>query len=139
MSANTGNKRIAVKHIRDGAKSAYDKKDSCFICKSSENLELHHVNSLTLLLEHWAKTNDIDISTDAAVLAIRDRFIDEHTSQLYDEVFTLCLRHHQKLHSIFGKAPPLTTAQKQIRWVEKQKAKAMGLVPESTGSFSKFY
>lgn len=138
MSANT-NKRIPVKHIRDGAKSAYEKKDSCFICDSRENLELHHVNSLTLLLEKWAKTHNIDISTDDAVLAIRARFIEEHTSQLYDEVFTLCLRHHQKLHGIFGKAPPLHTAQKQVNWVTKQKAKALGLEPESKGSFSKFY
>jgi len=138
MSANT-NKRISVKWIRDGAKSAYDKKDVCFICNSSEDLELHHTSSLTLLLEKWAKTNNIDISTDDAVLAIRARFIEEHTSELYDEVFTLCLKHHQKLHGIFGKAPPLHTAQKQVNWVTKQKAKALGLVPESKGSFSKFY
>ena len=138
MSANT-NKRISVKWIRDGAKSAYDKKDVCFICNSSEDLELHHTSSLTLLLEKWAKTSNIDISTDDAVLAIRARFIEEHTSELYDEVFTLCLKHHQKLHGIFGKAPPLHTAQKQVNWVTKQKAKALGLVPESKGSFSKFY
>lgn len=138
MSTNT-NKRISVKWIRDGAKSAYDKKDSCFICASREDLELHHTSSLTLLLEKWAKTNNIDISTDDAVLAIRARFIDEHMSQLYDEVFTLCIKHHQKLHSIFGKAPPLHTAQKQVNWVSKQKAKALGLEPETKGSFSAFY
>ncbi len=139
MSTNT-NKRIAVKHIRDGAKAAYDKQKECFICGSEENLELHHVTSLTLLLENWAKTNNIDISTDAAVLAIRDRFIDEHRTELYDEVFTLCLKHHQKLHSIFGKAPLLHTSSKQVNWVSKQKAKALGLVTDSAkGSFSAFY
>jgi len=33
MSVNT-NKRIAVKHVRDRAKSAYEKKDECFICSA---------------------------------------------------------------------------------------------------------
>jgi 5-methylcytosine-specific restriction endonuclease McrA len=139
MATNT-NKRIPVKWIRDGAKAAYDKKDVCHICKSSTDLELHHTNSLTLLLEKWAKEHGHDLSTDEAVLAIRDMFIDEHRSEIYDMVFTLCVKHHQKLHGIFGKAPPLHTSDKQNRWIEKQKAKALGLVPENTaGSFSKFY
>lgn len=138
MAVNT-NKRIPVKWIRDGAKSAYEKKDVCHICDSATDLELHHTNSLTLLLEKWAKDNSIDISNDEAILSVRDRFIDEHHSELYDEVFTLCAKHHMKLHGVFGKAPPLHTAQKQNRWIEKQKAKALGLDTESAGAFSKFY
>ena len=139
MAANT-NKRVPVKHIRDGAKSAYDKKDKCFICGCTEELELHHTNSLTLLLEKWAKEYGHSLATDAEVLAIRDEFIEAHRSEIYVEVFTLCNKHHVKLHGVFGKAPPLHTSEKQNRWIEKQVAKANGLEPEKkTGLFSSFY
>lgn len=140
MAANT-NKRLAIKHVRDKAKAAYEKKDVCFICNSSEDLELHHTNSLSLLLTKWAKDNDISINTDDEVIAIRERFIAEHHSEIYDEVFTLCLKHHLSLHRIFGKSPPLSTSPKQSRWIEKQKAKALGIEDDTVkkGAFSKFY
>lgn len=139
MAANTGNKRLAVKHVRDRAKSAYEKQSECHICGSTEELELHHTSSLTILLDNWAKERGYDISTDAGILEVRDEFIDSHRSEIYDEVFTLCNKHHQLLHKIFGIKPPLHTAQKQNRWIEKQKAKALGLETEKpVGLFSKF-
>lgn len=146
MAVNT-NKRVAVKWIRDGAKSAYEKKDVCHICSVRTELELHHTTSLTLLLEKWAKENGHSIDTDEDVLAIRDTFIEAHRSEIYEEVFTLCNKHHQALHRVFGKAPPLHTAPKQNRWIEKQKAKVLGieLAPEEqattrkSGTFSAFY
>lgn len=146
MAINT-NKRIPVKWIRDGAKSAYEKKDICHICSSTSELELHHTTSLTLLLEKWARENGHDLSTDDNVLAIRDMFIEAHHSEIYEEVFTLCNKHHQALHRVFGKAPPLSTAQKQNRWIEIQKAKHLGIeiVDEKSkdttkkGTFSAFY
>lgn len=140
MAKNT-NKRVAVKWIRDGAKSAYIKQSECFICGSNIDLELHHTTSLTLLLEKWARENGHDISNDEAVLEIRDNFIQEHHSVIYDEVFTLCNKHHVRLHGIFGKAPPLNSAEKQNRWIEKQKAKALGLETgeKPKGLFSSFY
>lgn len=148
MAKNTGNKRVPVKWVRDGAKSAYEKKDMCHICKSYEDLELHHTNSVTLLLEKWAKENSIDLSTDDAVLAVRDDFIAQHHDEIYLEVFTLCNKHHVALHRVFGKAPPLSTSQKQVRWIEKQVAKRLGIEPMKEdapiakpkgGTFSKFY
>ncbi len=126
MAVNTS-KRIPVKFIRDGAKAAYDKKDRCYICDSKEDLELHHTHGLTNLLETWAKKNKIDLSTDEKVLEIRDRFIHEHSRELYDDVFTLCSKHHLKLHSLYGKSPPLSTAPKQVIWIQKQKDKHNGL------------
>jgi hypothetical protein len=148
VAKNTGNKRVAVKWVRDGAKSAYEKKDSCHICGSPEDLELHHTNSVTLLLEKWAKDNGIDISTDDAIVAVRDDFIAQHYNEIYVEVFTLCNKHHVALHRVFGKAPPLPTSQKQVRWIEKQVAKRLGIEPmveeaplskPKSGTFSKFY
>jgi len=140
MGTNT-NKRQSVKWIRDKAKSAYEKQSECHICCSIADLELHHTNSLTLLLEKWAKDNGHDISTDEGTVSIREEFIDSHHSQIYVEVFTLCLKHHQRLHGVFGKAPPLHTAEKQNRWIEKQKAKALGLetIDAKVSTFSKFY
>lgn len=117
------NKRDRIKHVRDKAKSAYEKQSSCYICGAQENLELHHFASLTNLLDKWAKEKGYDISTDAGVLAVRDEFILEHSAQIYDEVVTLCKKHHQLLHQIYGGKPLLHTAPKQMAWVEKQKEK----------------
>lgn len=140
MAVNT-NKRVSVKWVRDRAKSAYEKQSECHICGSTAELELHHTSSLTLLLEKWAKETGHDISTDDAICAVRDDFIESHRSQIYEEVFTLCAKHHMALHRVFGKAPPLHTAEKQNRWIERQKAKALGLETADTkvSTFGKFY
>lgn len=142
MAKNT-NKRISVKWIRDRAKSAYDKKDHCYICNTDQDLELHHTHSLTLLLERWIANTGRDFSTDEATIANRDEFIEQHHKEIYDDVFTLCNRHHIALHGVYGKAPPLSSAQKQGHWLELQKAKATlnpGEKPKVLGgSFSDFY
>ena len=138
MAKNT-NKRLAVKHVRDKAKSAYEKKDSCYICGTSEDLELHHFFSMTLLLERWAREKGYDISTDEGILAVREEFIETHQVELYDKVRTLCNRHHVALHKVYGKAPALGSEPKQERWVEIQKQKHENggtAIPEkSYGSF----
>jgi 5-methylcytosine-specific restriction endonuclease McrA len=122
MAKNT-NKRISIKWIRDRAKSAYEKKDHCHICSTSEDLELHHTHSLTLLLERWIAKTGRDFSTDEATIANRDEFIENHRQEIYDEVYTLCNRHHVQLHSVYGKAPSLLSAPKQESWIELQRAK----------------
>lgn len=142
MAVNT-NKRIPVKWVRDRAKSAYTKLSNCYICETTNELELHHTHSITLLLQNWSKQNNIDISTDEAILAVRDRFIQEHHSQIYTDVFTLCNKHHVALHAVFGKAPSLTSALKQRNWIELQKAKSNNSEPvvimgSSLGNFSEF-
>ncbi len=142
MSANT-NKRIPIKWVRDRAKSAYDKKDLCYICSTTDELELHHTHSLTLLLNAWAVKKSYDISTDDGIVAVRDEFIEEHHAEIYGGVFTLCNKHHVKLHGVYGKAPTLTSAPKQERWIETQKAKfENGEVPEKSpvlSNFGQFY
>jgi 5-methylcytosine-specific restriction endonuclease McrA len=142
MAKNTGNNRIPVKWVRDKAKSAYDKKDSCYICATTEDLELHHTRSITTLLENWAAAKGYNISTDEGILAVRDEFIEAHHKEIYQDVYTLCNKHHVKLHGVYGKKPALSTADKQARWIEIQKDKAEGKVevkPKVLGSFfSKF-
>lgn len=145
MAKNT-NKRIPVKHVRDKAKSAYDKKDHCFICGTSKDLELHHTHSITLLLNNWAERKKYDISTDEGILAVRDEFIEEYHKEIYDDVFTLCNKHHVELHGIYGKAPPLGSAPKQTMWINKQRTKYEGgyvetsvVVDKRFNPFAEFY
>lgn len=143
MAVNT-NKRVAIKHVRDRAKSAYEKQKFCYICSSTEELELHHTTSLTLLLDKWSIETGNSIKTDEEVIAIRDEFIAAHHSEIYEKVYTLCNMHHQALHRIFGKAPLLNTSDKQSRWIDIQKTKqgTTAVKPVSAtpfGMFSKFY
>ena len=116
-------KRDLVKYIRDKAKSQYNKADSCYICESADSLDFHHYYGLTELLETWIRKNKITIENEQDILEIRKQFIDEHQKELYDYTVTLCHTHHMKLHSIYGKRPKLIHAEKQKRWVEKQRDK----------------
>lgn len=139
MAKNTNNKRIPVKWIRDKAKAAYEKKDSCYICGTAVDLELHHLHSITILLNTWAEKHNLDISTDEGILEVRDRFIEEHHKELYDMVYTLCNKHHVALHGVYGKAPSPQSVEKQARWIEIQKTKIEGGEVKSLSSFGRFY
>ena len=139
MAKNTNNKRIPVKWIRDRAKAAYEKQDHCYICGTDADLELHHLHSVTLLLEKWTREKGYDVSTDEGILAVRDEFIADHKPELYEMVYTLCNPHHVKLHSIYGKAPKPETVPKQERWIEVQKAKSNGEKPVPSKSFGSFF
>ncbi len=148
MAKNTNeNKRIAVKHVRDRAKSAYEKDTQCYVCGTSQDLELHHTHSVTILLNEWAARTGYDISTDEGILAVRDEFIEAHRKEIYDDVYTLCNKHHVKLHSIYGKAPTASSAPKQAVWLANQRARFVNgetntaeETIKSTGfSFAKFY
>ncbi len=129
MAANTKN-RIAIKWIRDKAKAAYDKESECYICSCTTDLELHHLHGLTNLLEKWAKENGISLKTDEEVLEVRERFIEEHHKEIYEDVYTLCVKHHRNLHTVYGKSPALSTAYKQESWINKQKDKHNGIQSE---------
>lgn len=137
------NKRIPVKHIRDRAKARYPAKEFCAVCGCTDNLELHHYHGVTNLLLQWQKKNGLTLDTDDEVLAVRDRFIAEHEHELFVSVVVLCVTHHLKLHSVYGKSPALASAGKQEVWVQRQKEKFNGreyedvvvreAKPESTG------
>ncbi|MFZ9610919.1 MAG: hypothetical protein ACO294_09490 [Methylococcales bacterium] len=139
MAKNTNN-RIPVKWIRDKAKAAYEKQDHCYICGTDADLELHHLHSITVLLNRWSDRKGYDISTDEGILAVRDEFIAEHRIELYDLVYTLCNKHHVALHGVYGKAPAFGSEERQKNWIEKQKAKAEGRAPaaDSLSLFGKF-
>lgn len=119
-------KRIPVKYIRDRAKSAYQKDDCCYICGVESPLDLHHYASVDQLFTKWSRKNKIVIKEVDDILACRDDFIEEHHDELYVGVVTLCKKHHQMLHKVYGPKPLLPTAEKQARWVEKQRNKFLG-------------
>jgi|TARA_R100001443_G_scaffold110913_1_gene123195 hypothetical protein len=125
MAANT-KKRVAVKHIRDGIKSNYKKDCKCAICSTEEKLELHHYTTVSTLFKNYVEEHNIPVDTDEEVRAMRDDFYKMYWYELVDYTVTLCEEHHRKLHSIYGREPPLHTAKKQERWVEKQRDKAEG-------------
>ena len=139
MAKNTNN-RIPVKWIRDKAKAAYEKQGNCYVCGTTQDLELHHLHSITILLNRWADRKGYDISTDDGILAVREEFIAEHRIELYDLVYTLCNKHHVALHGVYGKAPAFGSEERQKNWIEKQKAKAEGRAPaqDSLSLFGKF-
>jgi hypothetical protein len=116
-------KRDLVKYIRDRAKSGYDKGTECFICGSDELLDFHHYCSISEMFNKWMKKLKLNIETVEDILEHRDKFIEEHYEQMYNETVTLCHEHHIKLHTIYGRNPVLATAKKQARWVQKQRDK----------------
>ena len=116
-------KRDPIKYVRDKAKSAYAKEGHCHVCGDTNNLDFHHYYSLTPLFNKWCKKNKISVKTEDDILAVRDRFIAEHHEEIYIQAITICNSLHEKLHSIYGKDPPLATAKKQMNWIAKQKEK----------------
>lgn len=116
-------KRDAIKYIRDRAKSKYNKDTKCYICGASDNLEFHHFSGMVNLLEKYLKENSIEITCEEDILSLRDEFIAVHNKELFHDTVTLCEKHHDHLHKVYGKSPALITASKQARWVEIQKEK----------------
>lgn len=124
-------KRDRIKYIRDKAKARYEKGSECRICGSQVRLDFHHFYTLTPLLNKWLKEKEAlrpEHYTDEYIVIWRDEFIDENWAELYEETVTLCHDHHLKLHSIYGKNPPLHSAPKQKKWVEIQREKNNGSV-----------
>lgn len=113
-------KRDVVKYIRDKAKSNYKIDTECYICSHCENLQFHHYYSISELVHDWVNLYSVDPDK---VLDWRQQFIEEHSIELYKTTVTLCESCHSKLHRVYGVAPKLNTAEKQMRWVERQKEK----------------
>lgn len=118
-------KRDPVKYIRDIMKSSYKARECCYICGTTENIELHHLYSVAELWNYWAKTNRIVISTDQDILECRDRFVKENELFLSnDNLYSLCKAHHQRLHSLYGKSYSNYMAKRVKAWLDIQKQKS---------------
>lgn len=123
MATNVKYKRDAISLIRDGIKSQYNKASICAICGNDESLELHHYHTVSLLVKNYAKEFQLDFNDEETVLSNRTAFYDKYRHELVEDTVTLCTKHHQQLHRVYTKEPPLFSADKQKVWVEKQKEK----------------
>lgn len=124
-------KRFPVKFIRDYIKKHYEKSSECYICGTSENLELHHLYSVSELFNTWCKTNSINIETitELDMLNYRVVFYDDYIDYLNSQNwYTLCKKHHGRLHSIYGQRYPNAYAKKVKKWIELQRGRHNGMV-----------
>jgi len=115
-------KRIPVKMIRDYIKKDYEKGSECYICKTLDNLELHHLYSVSDLFHTWCKQNNITVEQTQTVdgmNSIRVAFYKDNREPLAPEhCYTLCKAHHLRLHTIYGQTYPNTMAKKVKNWIE---------------------
>ena len=126
MAKNTDLKRTVYKYMRDGIKSNYVYGPECQCCGSTEDLELHHPHSFSLLFDEFCKEKGITVTTTEEVSAVREEFYQKYWDELVVDVLTLCNTHHKALHKIYGNVPPLSTATKQKQWVQRIKDKTAG-------------
>lgn len=126
MAKNTGLDRAVLKTMRDGIKTNYVKKECCEICGTTEDLELHHPNTFSLLFDNYCRDEGITVKTTEEAYAMRDGFYQRYWNELVVDVLTLCNTHHKALHKIYGVQPPLSTAEKQKTWVQRLKDKKTG-------------
>lgn len=116
-------KRIPIKYVRDRAKSRYVKDLNCYICGVDGSLDFHHLFTVDVLFDNWLKKNKIVVNTVEDIIKVRDDFIESHEYEMFEYAKTLCKKCHQRLHTVYGQRPSLATAEKQERWIEKQREK----------------
>jgi hypothetical protein len=76
-------KREAIKMVRDYIKKDYKSRDYCFICGSTETLDLHHLYSLSELFNTWLDKNKIRLdNTVEQITALRVQFAKENEAAL---------------------------------------------------------
>jgi hypothetical protein len=114
-------KRDPTKYLRDFCKSSYKKGTECRICGATEELQFHHYTTLSILVNKFLRGKKCD--TVEEVEAFREEFKEQYLDEIYVKTVTLCKADHARLHKVYGKAPALGTADKQERWVEKQREK----------------
>jgi hypothetical protein len=116
-------KRIPIKYVRDRAKSRYEKAAFCYVCGAEGSLDFHHLYTVDILFDNWLRTNKITINTVEDIIAVRDDFINDHIYEMFEYAKTLCKPCHKRLHTVYGQRPALSTAEKQERWLDKQRIK----------------
>lgn len=136
MASNTGNKRVAVKHIRDGIKSQYPKGTTCEICGTEHDLEYHHYATLSIVFQEYCERNNIQVNTDEQVLEMRDKFYEDNWDAVVTDGVTLCNTHHKALHKLYGKQPVLASMKKQKHWVHRMFEKSTNGLTVGTDSQS---
>lgn len=118
-------KRFPVKYIRDYIKKNYQKEKECFICGKIDNLEFHHLFSVSELFNSWCNKKKIEkIESVDEINNYREIFEKDNLWELSNEnALTLCKPHHERLHNIFGQRYSNSLVPKVKNWVKIQKEK----------------
>lgn len=118
-------KRYDIKYIRDYLKKDYKSKGSCYICRGTDNLELHHLYCVSELFHAWRTKNNIpEVTTVDKILELRVVFAKDCATELDNEnLYTLCKTHHSRLHNLYGKSYSVGVVAKVKNWIEIQKEK----------------
>ena len=118
-------KRFPIKYVRDFIKKDYKLRDECFICGSTEKLELHHLFSVSELFNNWCDKNKINVIEDVETINIlRVQFSQDCEVDLsHKNLYTLCSVHHKQLHNIYGQRYSNHLTSKIKNWLEIQRAK----------------
>jgi hypothetical protein len=116
--------RLPVKWVRDSIKSKYKEKEPCFICGSEENVELHHIYSVSELWNAWLRECRVSITCDSDVINNREQFEQDNLDMLSnDNLYSLCKVHHLRLHQIYGKSYSNYMGDKVRNWIHAQRDK----------------
>ena len=113
--------RLFVKMVRDKTRVKLESSGICYVSGVTEGVEIHHMHTLSALVNKYLTVNDIDLNKCDKV-KVRQDFIDSHQEEIQDQV-VLHKDIHKKLHIIFGLKYPEHLVPKVRRWLEKQKAK----------------
>lgn len=118
-------KRPVIKNIRDFIKKDYKLRDFCYICKTTEQLELHHLYGLSELFNTWREKNKIpEVTTVEQIKNLRVTFSVDCADLLSaDNLVTLCGKHHKQLHTLYGQRYSNYMVPKVKNWIEIQKEK----------------
>ena len=121
----TNLRREPIKYLRDFIKKDYKARDCCYICGNTEQLDLHHIYSLSELFNTWCVKNSIpDITTEEQIKLLRVQFAIDCSDLLSnDNLYTLCKLHHVQLHNIYGQRYSNHMAVKVKNWIELQRNK----------------
>ena len=101
-------KRFPIKYVRDYIKKDYKVRDKCYICGSKDDLELHHLYSLSQLWQKWCIANN------------NSKYLNNKN------LYTLCRMHHSKLHTLYGQNYSNHLVPKVKKWLDIQKDKLIG-------------
>lgn len=121
----TNLRREPIKYLRDFIKKDYKARDCCYICSTTENLELHHLYSVSELFNNWCAKHSIkEVTSEEQIKSLRITFAADCADSLgHANLFTLCGVHHKRLHNIYGQRYANSLAPKIRNWIEIQRSK----------------
>jgi len=122
-------KRLPIKYIRDFIKKDYKLRDRCYVCGTTDNLELHHLFSVSELFRKWCDKNNIkSVDNLDQMNEYRIKFSEDCVTELsHENLFTLCGKHHKQLHNLYGQTYSNGLTQKIHRWLDIQRLKNGGI------------